>query len=656
MTRLREQESSMVTPHIGWRPVSFADVTIDDQFWAPRLRLNRERTIPFQYRQLRETGRLDALRLDWRPGQEPVPHIFWDSDVAKWIEAASYSLATHPDPALDALVDDTIALLASAQQPDGYLNTYFTVVKPGQRWTDLRDAHELYCAGHLIEAGVAHYEATGKRALLDVVCRYADYIDTVFGTAPGQKRGYCGHEEIELALVKLYHATGEERYLRLAQYFVDERGRRPYYFDLEAERRGSPGYFESHLAAGDLRRSRAYNQSHAPVREQDEVVGHAVRAMYLYCAMADLASETGDETLRATCRRLWDHLTTRRMYITGGIGSSAQNEGFTRDYDLPTETAYAETCAAIGLVFWASRMARLERDGRYVDVLERALYNGVISGVSHDGTRFFYDNPLASDGSAHRQEWFGVACCPPNLARLLASLGQYIYAHSDAEVVVHLYVQSTGRFQLGDQAVTIRQETAYPWDGKVTLRFELERAAVFALRLRLPGWNRVATLTVNDEAVDVTSSVEKGYITIEREWSQTDTVQLDLAMPVERVYANPKVSQAVGRVALQRGPLVYCLEEVDNAVSTRQVVLPTDAAVTASLNAAELGGLVVVHGAVDFADAQGWDGALYRTGGVTLAPIRMTAIPYYAWDNRRPGDMCVWIHERQGALHEPEAT
>ena len=656
MTRLREQELRVAAPHAVWRPVSFADVTIDDQFWAPRLRLNRERTIPFQYKQLRETGRLDALRLDWRQGQEPVPHIFWESDIAKWIEAASYSLATHPDPALDTLVDETIALLASAQQPDGYLNVYFTVVHPGRRWTDLRDAHELYCAGHLIEAGVAHYEATGKRALLDVVRGFADYIDTVFGTAPGQKRGYCGHPEIELALVKLYHATGEDRYLRLAQYFVDERGRQPYYFDLEAGQRGEPGFFEFHLAAGDLRQSRAYNQSHAPVREQDEVVGHAVRATYLYCAMADLAGEMGDETLRAACRRLWDHLTTRRMYITGGIGSAAQNEGFTRDYDLPNETAYAETCAAIGLVFWAHRMTRLERDARYADVLERALYNGVMSGVSHDGTRFFYDNPLASDGGAHRQEWFGVACCPPNLARLLASLGQYIYAHNDAEVVVHLYVQSTGQFRLGDQAVTIRQETDYPWDGKVTLRFELERAAVFALRLRLPGWNRAATLTVNDEAVDVASSVEKGYITIGREWSQTDTVQLDLAMPVERVYANPKVRQDVGCVALQRGPLVYCLEEVDNAASTRQVVLPRDAAVTASLNAAEFGGLVVVHSDAGFADAQGWDGALYHTGGATLTPIRMTAIPYYAWDNRQPGDMCVWIHERQETAHEPETT
>ncbi len=646
MTHPQEHEGAVATKPARWRSVPFTAVTIDDQFWAPRLQLNRERTIPFQYKQLRETGRLGALRLDWRPGQEPVPHIFWESDIAKWIEAASYSLATDPDPALDTLVDETIALLAAAQQADGYLNVYFTVVQPGRRWTDLRDAHELYCAGHLIEAGVAHYQATGKRALLDVVRRFADYIDTVFGTAPGQKRGYCGHEEIELALIKLYHATDEARYLRLAQYFVDERGQQPYYFDLEAERRGRPGFFESHCKGGELRWARAYNQAHKQVREQDEVVGHAVRAMYLYCAMADLADETDDETLRAACRRLWDHLTTRRMYITGGIGSAAENEGFTHDYDLPNETAYAETCAAIGLVFWASRMARLERDGRYMDVLERALYNGVISGVSHDGTRFFYDNPLASDGSAHRQEWFGVACCPPNLARLLASLGQYIYAHNDLEVVVQLYIQSTGQFRLGDQAVTIRQETDYPWDGVVALRLEMERPTTFALRLRLPAWSRTATLTVNGEVVDVAARTEKSYIAIEQEWTGGATIRLDLAMPVERVYANPKVRQDMGRVAVQRGPLVYCLEEVDTAVATQRIVLPTDAALRADAKTEELGGLVVVSGDAGVAGTEHWEDALYRTHGATLDPLVVRAIPYFAWDNRQPGDMCVWIHER----------
>ncbi|MGH2346025.1 MAG: glycoside hydrolase family 127 protein, partial [Chloroflexota bacterium] len=385
-------EDAAATSRFAWRPVKIADVAIDDAFWLPRLRINRERTIPFEYAQCKDTGRIDALRLRWKPGDQPVPHPFWDSDVAKWIEAASYSLAVHPDPALDARVDDTIALLASAQQPDGYLNTYFTVVKPGERWTDLRDAHELYCAGHLIEAGVAHFESTGKRSLLEVVSRYADHIDCIFGREPGRKRGYCGHEEIELALVKLYRATHEQRYLRLAQYFVDERGREPFYFDREAAERGTPGYFERHQSGGALRTSREYNQAHQPVRDQKEVVGHSVRAMYLYSAMADLAGETGDAGLLDACRRLWDHLNGTRLYLTGGIGSAAQNEGFTADYDLPNRTAYAETCAAIGLVFWAHRMVQVEADGRYIDRLEQALYNGVLSGVSLDGTRFFYEN------------------------------------------------------------------------------------------------------------------------------------------------------------------------------------------------------------------------------------------------------------------------
>src|SRR5579885_1685956 len=306
--------------------VPWKDVIIDDSFWEPRLRANRERTLPHIYRFYQDTGRIDAFRLNWKPGQVPVPHVFWDSDVAKWLEATCYSLATHPDAELERQVDELVALIISAQQPDGYLNTHFTAVEPEKRWTNLRDWHELYCAGHLMEAAVAHFQATGKRDLLDALSRYADHIDSVFGREPGKKRGYCGHEEIELALVKLYRATGESRYLRLSQYFIDERGQEPHYFTEEAARRGTPGYFESHLGYGNLRASREYNQSHCPVREQSEAVGHAVRAMYLYSAMADLAGEAGDESLLRACQRLWTHLCTRRMYVTGGIGSARQNE------------------------------------------------------------------------------------------------------------------------------------------------------------------------------------------------------------------------------------------------------------------------------------------------------------------------------------------
>ncbi|HOF87052.1 MAG TPA: glycoside hydrolase family 127 protein [Armatimonadota bacterium] len=610
--------------------VPFTKVRVDDAFWAPRMAVNRERTIPHQYRMCLETGRIGAYALDWRPGMEPAPHVFWDSDVAKWIEAAAYSLATHPDPALDALLDATIARIASAQQPDGYLNPHFTVVEPDKRWTNLRDLHELYCAGHLIEAAAAHFQATGKRALLDVMRRYADYIERVFGTGPGQMRGYCGHEEIELALVKLARATGEARYLALAQYFVDERGRQPYYFDAEAQARGE------NPATSYMGRYE-YCQAHLPVREQREVVGHAVRAMYLYAAMADLAGETGDAALLAACEALWADLTLKKLYLTGGIGPSRHNEGFTGHYDLPNETAYAETCAAIGLVFWAHRMLQLDCDGRYADVMERALYNGALSGVSLDGTTFFYENPLASTGARHRQDWFGCACCPPNVARLLASLGGYIYGEREDALAVHLYVQS--RVETGLAA--LRVETRYPWDGAVRITVD-PRAARFTLRLRVPGWCREYRLAVNGAPLE--APVERGYLCLARDWAAGDTVTLELAMPVERLEAHPTVQADVGRVALQRGPLVYCLEAVDHEVDVRHIVLPEDAALTPRFDQALLGGVTVLEGRAAALDETAWAGTLYRpVQDPVCRPTPLRAIPYYAWDNREPGAMTVWV-------------
>ncbi len=619
-----------------YRPVPFTAITIADSFWEPRIRVNREQTLPHVYRHCRETGRIDAFKLDWKPGVEPVPHIFWISDVAKWIEAASYSLAAHADPALDALLDETISLVVNAQQPDGYLNPYFTVVKPELCWTNLRDMHELYCAGHLIEAGVAHFQATGKQVLLDAVCRYADHIDTVFGTQPGKKRGYPGHEEIELALVKLYQVTGEKRYLRLSKYFVDERGRQPHYFDIEAHLRGeAPEAFWA--------RTYEYNQSHFPVREQSEVVGHAVRAMYLYSAMADLAREFGDNTLLQAGRRLWNHLCAKRMYITGGIGSSWHNEGLTHDYDLPNESAYAETCAAIGLILWSHRMLQLDCDGRYADVLERVLYNGMLSGISLDGHRFFYENPLTSLGNHHRQEWYDCACCPPNIARLLASLGQYIYASNDTEVVVHLYIQSSVRLTLDGREITVRQETTYPWAGMITIQLEMDEPAVFGLNLRIPGWCRTAYLSVNGASFDLTEHVTKGYARVERLWQSGDRVVLDLAMPVERVYAHPDVRQDAGCVALQRGPLVYCLEAVDHTVPLHRIVLPKAAELVSHFEPGLLGSIVVITGTAQAADDADWEGMLYRSWPATAYPCTITAIPYYAWDNRTPGEMQVWL-------------
>jgi uncharacterized protein len=568
---------------------------------------------------------------------EPVPHIFWDSDIAKWLEAASYSLATHHDPALEAQVDEVIRLIVAAQQPDGYLNTYFTVVEPEKRWTNLRDWHELYCAGHLIEAAVAHFQATGKRVLLDALCRYADYIDTVFGIAPGKKRGYPGHEEIELALVKLYRVTDEKRYLHLSQYFVDERGRQPHYFDIEARLRGVDRAAFQH-------RTYEYNQSHLPVREQREVVGHAVRAMYLYSAMADLARELHDQSLFDADQHLWNHLCTTRLYITGGLGPSRHNEGFTADYDLPNETAYAETCAAIGLVFWNHRMLQLDCEARYADVLERALYNCVLGGVSLDGQKFLYENPLTSLGTHHRQEWFMCACCPPNIARLLASLGQYIYAVNDKDLVVHLYIQSTAQTTVGGREVTVRQETTYPWDGTITLRLGMDEPAMFGLRLRLPGWCHNAVLKVNGDTFDIASHLEQGYVRVERVWQDDDRVELELAMPVERMYAHPNVRQNAGCVALQRGPLVYCLEGTDNKAPLHRIVVPGITELASHFEP-DMPGVMVIRGKALVEEDTDWTETLYRSRPASLQPGAITAIPYYVWDNRQPGEMRVWLRE-----------
>jgi DUF1680 family protein len=596
------------------------------------MEVNHEQTIPHEYKQCKDTGRIDAFLLNWKPGMEPKPHYFWDSDVAKWIEAASYSLATHPDPELDALLDEVIDKSAGAQQEDGYLNIYFTVVEPQNRWVNLAHWHELYCAGHLMEAAVAHFQATGKRSLLDVMCRYADYIDSVFG--PGKRDGTPGHEEIELALVKLYHTTGEERYLKLSQFFLDQRGQQPSYFKKELGKL-NPEW-------GD-RFNPEYCQDHLPVREQSEVVGHAVRAMYLYCGMADVANETGDQGLLDACERLWSNVCLKRMYVTGGIGPSRHNEGFTGDYDLPNESAYAETCAAIGLVFWNHRLLQLRGDGRFADVMERALYNGTISGVSLDGTKFFYVNPLESRGNHHRQDWFGCACCPPNIARLIASIGGYVYSQAENDAYVHLYIQGSGTLQIGGQQVVLKQETDYPWDGRIMLSTKLESPAVFGLNLRIPGWSQNATLTVNDEALDVEMVTKLGYARIEREWKAGDQVELTLPMPVERIEAHPSVRQDVGHVALQRGPVVYCLEQVDNPVPPHRIALPRDAELKPHFEVNLLGGVTVIKSDALAVDDLDWSNTLYRSEPAKLKPFEITAIPYYAWDHREPGEMRVWI-------------
>ncbi len=622
------------------------DVTIADAFWAPRVHSNSSATIPHIHRQLQKTGRLDAWKLKGGAGRRlrSWPQ-FWDSDVAKWMEAAAYGLAAKRNTGLEGRLDDLIALIARAQQKDGYVNTYFTAVEPGKRWANLRDMHELYCAGHLMEAAVAYYETTGKREFLDVMCRCADHIGSVFGPARGQKRGYPGHEEIELALVKLYRATGEKRYLDLAAFFIDERGRTPHYFDLEAGARGE----EPRGAPYD------YWQAHLPVREQSTAEGHSVRAMYLYSGMADLAAETGDAALLSACRRIWRNTTRRRMYVTGGLGSTSHGERFTFDYDLPNETAYSETCAAIALVFWAHRMLEIEDDGDYADIMERALYNGVISGISLDGKHFFYSNPLTvyprPDGAPSgpfppmRQPWFDCACCPPNISRLLASLGHYIYSQRDGQLSVHLYVQGSARLNTSGSEVVVTQETGYPWEETVRITVEPESPASFTLALRIPAWCRSARLRVNARPVGLDRLVRRGYARIKRTWEPGDTVDLTLPMPVERIEAHPRVRMNAGRVALQRGPIVYCLEETDNGRDLSDLALPREAALHATFDKALLNGSVVIEAKGRRRPSAGWANALHRPGRTGTTTAKLKAVPYGLWCNRRPGEMLVWIRD-----------
>ncbi len=639
----------MKTPSFRIKPLGLDEAAVTDGFLAERMGTNRTVTLDVQYDQLVRTGRLAAWKQAAGRAQGPPPHIFRDSDVAKWIEAAAYVLATGVDADLEARVDAVIDDIAAAQRPDGYLNTHYIVAGLDGRWTNLRDAHELYCAGHLIEAAVAYRRATGKGKLLDVLHRYVEHIAATFGPGRGRKRGYPGHEEIELALVKLHRETGEALPLKLAAYFIDERGRRrggKHYFDIEADARGEAS--DSHRRA----RSHEYNQSHRPVREQREVVGHAVRAFYLYAGMADVAGETHDTDLLAACRRLWADATERKMYVTGGIGSSMRNEGFTAAYDLPNASAYAETCAAIALVFFAHRMLQIDPGGAYADVMERAIYNGVLSGVSLDGRRFFYANPLAVGdpgrlsgtprGEPHRSEWFGCACCPPNIARLIASLPAYCYSVSPKDLYVHLYAAGEARCQVGGRAVTLRQETRYPWDGRIRLNVSPDAPAVLALRLRIPGWCRCWRATLNGREIE--GRVSKGYLRLRRRWEAGDAVELTLEMPVERVAAHPLVAADAGRVALCRGPLVYCLEQCDHAAAVEAIRLPDAAALTARFDADCLGGVTVIEGPALAVAKSGWKGRLYRPAGdCRHRPARIRAVPYCLWDNRTPGAMAVWL-------------
>jgi DUF1680 family protein len=619
-------------------PVPFTQVKFKDAFWQPRMEVNRKATIPHIYRKLEESGRISVFDLDFeREVPSPIVLIFGDSDPAKWIEAASYSLMNHADPELRAKVDYVADKIISAQQPDGYLNTHFTRTQPEMRWKNLRDWHEMYCAGHLMEGAVAHAQATGNPKLLNALARYADHIDDTFGSAPGKKRGYAGHPEIELALVRLYHATNNPKYLHLAKYMVDERGTQPHYYDLEARQRGDDPrkfWFKTY----------DYCQAQVPVREQEKVVGHAVRAMYLFSGAADLAHEFDDRSLYDTCLRLWDNLITRRMYLTGGIGPSRHNEGFTQDYDLPDETAYAETCATIGLVMWNHRLLQFNGESRFADVLERGLYNGVLSGVSLEGTHFLYENPLSSAGDRNRAEWFICPCCPPNVARIVASVGNYFYSSGAKDLWVHLFAENEASMEIGGQTVKLQQSTRYPWDGAVKFRVGVAQPQEFTLHIRLPEWCTRFMLSVNGEAL-ILQPEDNGYLALTRTWKDGDVVEYVMEMPVRTVWANPAVRQLEGRLALQRGPLVYCLEEVDHpgAAPLDRLAVSAEAEFTTEFKPDLLGGVTVIHGQGKVIDDQGWEDQLYRGEPPVAKEIALTAVPYCVWGNRKPGEMRVWL-------------
>jgi DUF1680 family protein len=604
--------------------VSFQTVHLADGFWGPRLQRNRTVTIEANLHQCDRTGCINNFAVAGKlvPGQHRGL-LFNDSDLYKLIEGIAYALADQRDPDLERRTDAIIDKIAAAQQPDGYLNTYYTLVKPSERWKNIQHGHELYCAGHLMEAAVAYKQATGKSKLLEVACKFADHIDTVFG--PGKRQEVSGHEEIELALVKLYRATDQPRYLRLAQFFLDMRGR--------ADKRQLFG---------------EYAQDHKPVRQQREVAGHAVRAMYLYCGMADMAALTGDRELLATLEQIWHDVVDRKMYATGGIGPSAHNEGFTVPYDLPNDSAYAETCAAVGMALWNHRMFLLSGDGKYADVLERVVYNGLLSGVSLAGDRFFYVNPLGSVGRHHRQSWFDCSCCPGNIVRYLAGIGDRVYAHRENRLWTVLYLGNTATVPLKDGRVKLTQETHYPWDGAVKIRVEPEKAFAFDLNLRVPGWCKaMPQITVNGRALE-SVTMDRGYVRVARTWQAGDVVRLILPMPVERVYADPRVKADVGRVALQRGPVVYCLEGADNGGKVRNLVLPCEAELTATFVKDLLGGVVVVRGE-----------AIAVTPGekdeVVKKPVKFQAVPYAVWDNREAGPMVVWLPEQADLAELPGA-
>jgi len=628
------------------RPVPVGNIRLRDAMLAPRMRTNLRETLPGQFRFLDETGRLrNFLRAAGKDKTDFEGRYYNDSDVYKWVEAASWALASQPEDAatdLREMLDTVVQFIVDAQREDGYLNTWFANERAGERWTNLADKHELYCAGHLIQAAIAHVRALGSVKLLDVAIRLADHIVETFGPASeGKREETDGHPEIEMALVELYRETGDLRYLNQARFFIDIRGR------------GTAG--------GD-----DYRQDTTPIRQQREMVGHAVRAVYLNAGVADLVAEVNDPELRTALEAMLDSMLSKRSYITGGIGSRYEGEAFGLDYELPNNRAYAETCAAIGVVMWVWRMLLLDAadDSRLPDVLERTLYNAVLPGISLDGNLYFYQNPLRDeDGSHRRQPWFGCACCPPNIARLIAQLPGYFattstrrFGESDSRhdiVWLHLYAEGDYQIPLPDGGiVSLTMTTRYPWDGEIAVEITgLKDAGDFTLQMRVPDWASGTSGMLNDDRLPEAETTPGQYLTIRRLWQVGDVVRLSIPMPVRRIVSHPRVANNTGRVALMRGPLVYCVEDADNPIGdVRDIVLTDDTRITAAQRPELLGDVVVLSAHAELeSPAPGWDGALYRNLSSVerdrqgRSEVQLTAIPYMVWANRGAGPMTVWL-------------
>ena len=639
------------------KSLKLKDIKINDTFWSSHVDLVRNAIIPYQWEAMNDripdaesSHCLENFKIAaGRAKGDFYGAVFQDTDVAKWLEAVGFSLACYPDEALEKTADEVIDLIADAQCEDGYINTYFTIVAPEKRWSDLCEGHELYTAGHLMEAAVAYYNGTGKRKFLDCMCRFADLICDTFGFEEGKIHGYPGHQEVEIGLVKLYYATGERKYLDQAKYFIDARGVGKNYFLEEMKK---PDFLK--IFPEFVNYDPRYSQSHLPVREQTTAEGHAVRAVYMYCAMADLAYEYQDKELMKACETLWNNMVEKRMYLTGGIGSSGILERFTTDYDLPNGYNYAESCASIGLALFGMRMAQITKDAKYVDVLEKALYNTVLAGIALDGKSFFYVNPLEvwpvtcidRTSKEHvkpiRQKWFGVACCPPNIARTLASLGQYIYSweKEDRELYINLFVSGDTVVDTEDGELKITAETKFPWEMHATYTIETTTKVPVKIKIRVPEYAQNYKILCDGKEVEYKE--EKGFATVE----VSKNVKLEVVFEADAkfVRANPQVREDAGKVAITRGPLVYCLEEVDNGANLSVITVDTEKELRSEVDETRNGYVVVKAHGKRLCEEQ-WKDGLYSSQKLQKKDVELLAVPYLYWNNRGMGEMEVWIRE-----------